>query len=193
MRSIYIFSVFLIVLFGCELFTTRTPEEPNGGSGSGWQFPNSPEHVILNLENAFSIRSSLDYMRSFPTEEDSSYSYVPDQQTVNNKPAAFEGWGLRNEQAFSEALFSKSNLPLDSLVIVDFPIEQRTLLGDSATLSIQYSMHIGHVRSDLAREFEGRSELQLWRSEDGGWIVRRWEDYRTSDLPCLSDLKAEFK
>lgn len=183
----------LLLLFsGCEIFTTRTPEDPEGSTG-GWKFPASPEIVTDNLEVAIGRRSSFDYLKSFISEDVDSVYYVfeADPETESNNPGLFDDWGINQEQRFIEALFS--NLPLDSLSELTLIIrEERPVSNDTWQLSADYELHVGHTRDEAPRYMEGALDFILIRLNDGGWYVSSWRDQRISGYRCWSDLKARF-
>jgi hypothetical protein len=185
-------SLLLLILSGCDLFTTRTPEDPEGTTG-GWTFPSSPEIVTSNLEVSIGRRSSVDYLRSFISEDVDSifYEFKADPETVSNYPGIFEDWGIKHEQSFIDALFS--NLPLDSLSELTLIIrEERPVSGDAWQLSADYELHVGHTRDEAPHYMEGALDFTLVRLTDGGWYISSWSDHRISGYYCWSDLKARF-
>lgn len=183
-----------LALTGCELFTTRTPEKSSGSSEQGWQFPFTPSIIIENLVSAVGRRSVADYMQAFETGEleSSQMEFIPDPETVSNYPGVFESWSNKRERSHVQSLFSPVNLPYDSLAVLELSIDRETVIGDSADISAQYVLHLGHLRDSAPREMEGRLEFRLRRSEQYGWYVCRWIDYRLAGRPCWSDLKAQF-
>ena len=183
-----------LALNGCELFTTRTPEEPTGSSEEGWQFPFTPSIIIENLVSAVERRSVADYMRAFETGEleSSQLEFIPDPETVSNYPGVFDSWDNKRERTHVQSLFSPANLPYDSLATINLSIDRETVIGDSADITAQYVLHLGHLRDSAPRNMEGRLEFRLRRSEQYGWYICRWIDYRLAGRPCWSDLKAQF-
>ncbi len=184
----------ILLLIGCELFTTRTPEEPSGSSDAGWQFPFTPSVITENIVSAVGRRSVADYMRAIETGEPESmqFEFAPDPETASNYPGVFDSWNNKRERVHVQSLFNPSNLPYDSLVELDLGIDRETVIGDSANITAQYTLHLGHLRDSAPRDMEGRLEFRLRRSEQYGWYVSRWIDYRLAGRPCWSDLKAEF-
>ncbi len=185
----------LILLSGCDLFSTRNPEEPAGGSTSEWQFPRTPRVVVENLEVSVGRRSSADYMRSFlPDEgEGSDFIFEPDPETAANNPDKFAAWDIERERSCVQSLFSTSNLPLDSLAELSIVLTREpVLLGDSADLSADYELAVGHLRDAAPRRMKGYLDFKMVRTADGGWYVYIWRDKRLAGQHCWSDLKAQF-
>jgi len=194
MRAFTIFLfISLAVLTGCELFETREPELPSGGTSGGWQFPRNPRTVLDNMTNAVGRWSSVDYLRTFTYDdiEITEYEFIPDPVTVINYPRHFDGWNLERERKHIVLLFNPM-LRTDSIAVVNFDIDRETVIGDSAGITARYNLHIGHKNNEAPRQMEGRVEFAMLRGTDGGWIVHRWIDSRIANEPCWSDLKAEF-
>jgi hypothetical protein len=183
-----------LLFVGCELFTTRSPEDPEGGGSGVWQFPTSPEVVLMNLESAMGRRSAVDYSRLFTLPENNLPAYVFEADPNSNaaNPGVFEHWSVLNEQKHSQSLFSPANLPLDSLAQLELTVERQTLLGDSATVSCSYVLHVGHLSDGIPREMAGQASFRLLRGSDGGWYIQYWSDLRRAGTGCWSDLKAAF-
>ncbi|MDP8228708.1 MAG: hypothetical protein P9M15_04580 [Candidatus Electryoneaceae bacterium] len=156
--------------------------------------PHSPRTVLENLKTAIGRRSSVDYLRNLASVELGlePFQFIADPQTSVNYKPIFDDWGIKQETAYAQALFSSSNLPLDSLAELTFTIEQETVLGDSATLNAHYDLHIGHLRDASPRMMEGHLEFRLLRGNDGGWYIQHWSDVRLGGQLCWSDLKAHF-
>ena len=196
MRTITIVGMVGILLWlcGCELFSTRSVEDPSGSSGVGWVLPLKPRTVLDNMQTAVGRRSSVDYLRSFASEDLGlePFQFIADPQTSVNYKPTFDDWGIKQETAYAQALFSSANLPLYSLSEVSFVVEQETVLGDSATLNAHYDLHIEHLRDTAPRIMEGHLEFRLLRGNDGGWYIQQWSDVRLGGQKCWSELKAHF-
>lgn len=180
-------------LIGCDLVTTRSPEEPQGGGAQEWRFPSTPEVLLDNLTSSFYRRSSTDYYRCLvpPEEIDTPpFQYQPDPQTESNHPGYFSHWDVAREEKFIRTLFSSSLIPLDSLLTFVLTVERKNEWSDSATVSAHYRSHLGHIRPQLPREVEGRMELRLVKRNTQGWAIQLWSDRRLGALACWSDLKA---
>ena len=188
-----IFLLTILIFQGCDLFSTRTPEEPEGGSDFVWRFPTNPDVVVENLEVAVGRRSSDDYMRSFITPEPGGlrFRFIADPDAQANNPVLFNEWDLNSERNHVQSLFAPSSLPLDSLIqLVITPTHSTPALGDSAELSAGYDFVIGHTLANAPRSMRGQLEFGMRRGNDGGWYIHRWRDMRIADHHCWSDLKA---
>ena len=194
MKLVVLTSAFCLLTLtsGCDWFTTREPEEPTGGSKVEWEFPSSPRIVVDNLEVSVGQQSVRNYMLTFSAEdgENVEFTFIPDPQTEANNPAKFESWSLEQERNHVTSLFEK--LPEDSLVLFIDRNWELVVLGDSADLSAEYELNIGQVGDIASRLMAGYLDFALKRSKDGGWYVTHWQDKRTIEPYCWSDLKAQF-
>ena len=184
----------VVTTVSCELFTTRTPENPEGTGNGGWQFPESPEAALENLNSAMGRRSSADYLRLFLHDNQSypEFRFYPDPVSNASNPGIFDEWNTSREQKHCQSLFAPVNLPLDSLLTLETVIDRQTTLADTANLTVSYRLYVGHKIADRSRDFEGRAEFRLLRIDDGGWYILSWTDFRTTGKSCWSDLKALF-
>jgi hypothetical protein len=183
-----------LLLSGCNMFSTRSPEAPEGGGSQGWNFPATPQITMDDLQSAVGRRSSADYVRVLAAPESSlpEYVFVPDQQTAAANPGAFDGWNLAREMKLAQALFAPVNLPLDSLAVLTISVERQTTLTDTTVFTCNYQMHLGHLLDRVPRDMQGRAEFRMLRANDGGWYIQQWTDTRVTGQACWSDLKAAF-
>lgn len=182
------------LVIGCDLFTLRKPEEPEGGGSNNWRYPSTPSVVLDNLTNAVTRRSPSDYMRCFTSNDNTQYPFLfqPDPQTEVDHPGFFDRWDWAREEKFAQTLFSSSSIPLDSIVSFRFFLDRQGEWGDTATVTGHYVSHIGHIRPEVPRQIEGWVEWKMVQQEGLGWAIYLWVDRRSGDKPCWSDLKALF-
>lgn len=181
----------MLLSAGCEFFSTRTPEDPTGGSDS-WQFPYTPETVATNLKVAIDSSNSDYYMESFLIAESDSADFIfdADPDAVADHPGVFEKWDIHQERRFIEVLFSK--LPQDSLIELTVDLtEERPISGNYVELSTDYLLSAG-LEADAPHRMKGRWDFGLKKAGNGGWYIERWQDHRNPDYSCWSDLKAYF-
>ncbi len=185
----------IVLLSGCNMFTTRTPEEPEGGSGAEWVFLRTPKIVLENLETAVGRRSSVDYMKSLPAADEgvSDFEFRYDPDVEYNNSGIFDKWDLERERSHVQRLFSTSNLLQDSLAELSINVTREPLgLSDVDSLSAEYDLHIGHQLDSAPRQMKGQLYFGLKRAADRGWYIYYWRDERIAGYYCWSDLKAKF-
>ncbi len=194
--------LFILLLFtGCDaIFGTREPESPNDDiSRSLWQQPTSPGIVLENLKNAFTERNEENYLRSLSESTSSNrlFVYIPDQGTAVKFPGIFEGWGLSEERAYINLLFSETSLPGGVLSSLEFTrFEEPSIPSDSALFEEVYELELEHTLENVPTKMRGIAKFRMARSSDGSWSIYRWEDLTfsseddTLDSSTWSELKA---
>ncbi len=170
---------------GCELFQTRSPEDPDGARGS-WDIPLAPEDVLTNLSLAMFERNSANYLRSFPSD---SFEFIADPSVVQQNPGLAE-WDIDDERAHINSLFGEGVLPRDSIAFVVFSAVEQTLLGDTANVTARYELTAQVAIAGAPGQMAGEAQFSLIIGNQGYWEIRRWSDRRTEELASWSDLKA---
>lgn len=174
-------------LAACDLFQARTPEPPEGNTGT-WLQPDTPERVIENIATAISELNTQNYMRSLGA----TFSFIPTLSAESREPV-FAGWSRAEEEAYFSRLqaaaqpFTNRKMqlfdPIFSIVGSD-----RYVLNASYQLSVQHS----RVDEDIPSEVQGRLVWEIVQAPDGLWRLERWTDQELGTHASWSDLKAAF-
>ena len=199
-----LYLLILLLFTGCDgIFGTREPEPPNDDvSRSLWQQPTSPEIVLENLKNAFLERNEENYLRSLTdsTSSERVFLYIPDREAAAENPGTFEGWGLNEERAYINLLFSETSLPGGVLSLLEFSrFEEPSIPSDSALFEEVYELELEHTLENVPTKMRGIAKFRMARNSDGSWSIYRWEDLTfssdddTLDLPTWSELKARVQ
>jgi hypothetical protein len=175
----------MVVLAGCDLFTTRDAEEPESTSDLCGPATSS-DYVTSVIECALQFHLPEEYLAVFDAE---GYQYTPDGAALGNYSDLLP-WEFNQEANHIRRLFSEQVVPLDSVVWVEFESEESVELGDSARYLEAYTLYIGHVLEGVPRQVSGRMELTVVRTIDGTWIVRRWRDEAVGNEATWSDIRA---
>lgn len=169
--------VFLIFTTSCNLFNTRTPEEPTVSRGI-FVPPTKPEYVIDNFKNSIRQKVAdnflaclIDYNQSdvVPT----IYQFVPSAEANAKYQDIFKNWDKNKERTAFIALISI--LP-DSVVprleiTGDFTIK----ISDSAVYSGSYFLEFQHNNQDQPKRFSGSLQFTMF-PQNGRWAIQRWID-----------------
>lgn len=170
---------------GCELFSTRSPEVPEG-SRSNWVTPLESTDVLTNLSTALFERNASNYMRSFAPD---SFLFVADPQVQLQQPE-MASWSYSDEQQYIDRLFGEGVLPQDSIAFVLFTAIASNLGVDTAQITAHYSLTAQVALSGAPGAMEGEAEFSLRIGDQGYWEIVRWTDRRTEELSSWSELKA---
>jgi hypothetical protein len=188
--SLLLFILISFVYFQCDIFKTRTPEEPSE-TGSGYQPPTSADIVIENLINAISEKSSLNYAQCFPgTTSEYSFSFVPAPDVQKQYYSVFISWDISSEKSYFENLIAQTS---------DYATSRLTLNGsftysstDSMIYNADYSLTFNHDVSNISQTASGNLQFAIRRDQNNYWWITRWIDNKVNDNFCWSELKARF-
>lgn len=181
----------MLLLSGCGIFETRTPEPPADGSGNaGFQQPDRPELVIENLQTAVSEMNSLNYMRSLA---EPPFSFTPSSAAFDSDPAVWQNWSREDEATyFNNLVTATQNQSGHSLSISDS--ERITLPEGGERITASYTLTVMHNRTDagIPTVASGSFLMDLVQDENGLWYIRSWTDNAGSSSFTWSDVKASF-
>lgn len=179
-------------LFCNNPFATRDPEPPSGEQTS-WVQPIAPEIVLTNLQSAIREKSVENYIRCFGLSDDvrRGFTFKPEISVANNYRGVFLNWSIDEERNYINNLFSF--IPSDSLSVLFLTDVTEIQFGDSVITSKEYDLIVAHSNSSAPGSVSGRMELSLKKGSDALWFISRWADFKTSELPVWSLLKAQFK
>lgn len=188
--SLVLFLALALSTTACGIFETRTPEEPGGGAGSGFQQPDRAEVVIRNLQSAIAGLNTLNYMRSL---NEQNFSFIPSASAFDNDPIIWQNWSRQSEEIyFNNMRASAQNQTGHALVLSN---EERTPLpngGERFTAS--YSLTIFHNRTGqgIPTVASGTFIMDLVQGDDGLWSVESWTDSAGGSQFTWSDFKVTF-
>ncbi|MBL7074051.1 hypothetical protein ISS37_02270 [candidate division KSB1 bacterium] len=174
-----------------DLFSTRSPEPPEGGQRSSWVPPTSPDIVLTNMKNAVQDLNSSDYQSCFSDTGGGlePFMFKADQASLNNFPI-LKDWGLEEEIDFFDRL-KPPFLPSDSTKELRLYPQSETLYSDSAVFIEDYVLTVNHTDSQIPQRVQGNAEFHLKRDEGGLWAITLWQDEDLADdIPPWSELKA---
>ncbi len=166
------------LLAGC-FFHTRTPEQPvlGGGCDFDFQFNNTWEAVLANMEGALECGEATEYLKVINDQ----FLYVPTPSLVGNYPSAFATpWTKQREEIFIQDAFSTA---LFSATLTDSILSGPDDDGTNIRLTARYHIQevdaagnpVGALYTDTARFEFVRSSLFV--------ELTLWEDLGTGPLP----------
>ena len=189
---VYFFALVLI-LSGCNIFQTRTPQPPQQGQ-SIFIPPTTYDIVMENLQNAISDRNVNNYIACFsdPTTGGRAFSFQPSPTASRQYQSIFQGWDISSERGYFNNLISQSSTSASpSLVLV--PNQEQPLGSDSAYYSADYTLIWPNKEPAAPQRVQGNLQFYLGQNSSGNWSIYRWIDAGTSDTAkTWSDLKALF-
>jgi len=174
-----------ILIAGCSLFSTRTPDEPLADAGTFSQ-PDTPEQVIDNIIDAIGEMNAPNYRRSL-TED---LVFHP-TASAEARESVFANWGRAQEDQYFTAAAAAADLNTGhGLVLND---QSFTIVSDTQyLLDASYVLTINHRRPDAPSEVQGRLQWLVEQRSNGLWDLKEWTDRELGGKTSWSDLKAEF-
>lgn len=181
-----IFISSILILSGCDLFSTRDPESPDNKTSS-YKPPVTPDVVLDNLISAIQEKNVDNYMRNFidTTATSFRYSYNPS----GGYETRFLNWGLDNErQYFQNLRLQTSGTP--SLTFSNRTEQNRT--ANTTEYVADYFLIFPHKVSTIATQVRGYLHFYLCTNSQLQWGIYRWDDVKTVSDSTWSYLKYSF-
>lgn len=185
-KRCWVILLFALLQASCDVFTPRTPEDPETGAGTFSQ-PDTPEQVVENLQAAIRELNTPNYRRSLAAD----LMYSPTAVSEARDPGIWVGWGQAEEERYFSSLVAAGQTNADfDLRLNDVSIsviDEQTFVFDAT-----YVLIVNHGRINVAEEVQGRLIWEIVQGEDGLWSLQNWTDREITGAPSWSDLKAEF-
>ncbi len=191
MKSLLIIFIGML-LVGCDIFKTRTPEEPIQ-SKNIWIPATTVDILLENLKNSLSDKSTENYLRCLidPGLTGRNFNFIPATESYTSYPEIFNNWSLQNERAYFENLKSKIQ-HADGVILSIFNEDRGSIQGDSILFSGDYLLIVNHSIDNFPKEFQGHLQFTLFRNLKGEWAIMSWKDSKKSNYSTWSDLKGRF-
>lgn len=179
------------LLLGCDVFKTRTPQEPDQNS-IVYQPATSASILFENFSTAFKEMNDGEYYKCFFASDSSNvYQFLPEPTSEARYPAVFLNWTATNERTFILGL----NSYLDPLTKPDLQWESvnyELQTADSTVLLTQYIINI--TSKNQVSTFRGASRFTFYLAKEGVWKISRWQDMKfneTDTSQTWSSLKGQ--
>jgi hypothetical protein len=175
-------------LLSCDLFKTRTPEEPDKSSDN-YVPPTDPGLVLQNMVHAFSDRNAANYVLSF---SDISFNFEATASARSKYVGDFISWDKAKERNYFDVVMSAVNQ--NNTVVLEFGQFTPRPYADSSEIDVSYHLSVPHTMAGIPKNFDGQAQFMLIRSpQTGRWSIRQWIDLGlNSSDSTWSDLKGAF-
>jgi len=169
-------------LMSCDLFKTRTPEEPSQQS-SNYIPPTEPSFVLQNMMSEFQGGDVVHYTNSFS----SAFSFTPSTSAQGKYGVDWTAWSITQEQNYFKNLFVHFN---NSSITLTFESISPTQINSTTYQMVTaYSLTLP-AQTGVIRKFNGQVQFTLVQDQLGSWSINRWVDVGTDST--WSDLKGAF-
>ena len=191
MKYRLIFFVVLLLLEGCDIFSTRDAEKPVT-SRSSFQFPSSPQIVIQNLTNSLLEKNTQDYTACIADSnyfaQKETFKFIPSAGLTY--PFLADGWSIKSEEQYIKNIFAK--LSDNDQVVLTLSNDKLYPYGDSTVYTADYDIQLPQKTTLTATHFQGSLSFAMRVDSRSEWVITRWTDIKSSSSYCWSDLKGLY-
>ncbi|MBX3007936.1 MAG: hypothetical protein KF816_07905 [Melioribacteraceae bacterium] len=186
----YIIVAILFLVFGCDLFTTRPPEEPKT-TGNSLIPATTPDILFDNFKKSFEDKFPENYSSVFVNSSflDKKYRFIPVTSTSTQFPV-LNNWGIEEENQFFKSLKGRAN-PGASVSLL-FSNQSNNQLGDSALYQFDYLVSVSAQDNTINGEYKGSAQFKIFLDTRGQWVIVNWEDIQTGNNRNWSELKGRL-
>lgn len=171
--------VLCLNMTSCDLFKTRSPDEPSQKS-SNYVPPTDVSIVLQNLVNAFQDGNAVNYTKSF---SDASFSFAPSTNARNKYGIDWMSWNKTQEQQCFEKIIN--HFSNNSRVVLAFDPFTPTYNNNTSQVETAYHLTLPMEAGGI-KKFNGQVQYTL-SQVSGFWYINQWVDVGVDS--AWSDLK----
>lgn len=184
----YLKILFLFVIFsGCDLFSTRPPEDPYRQRTNFIQ-PTTPDIVITNFKNSIEEYSVDNYIKCLidTSFSDKIFEFIPSAETDRT---IFIGWNRESERQY---LINLGKPPFGNAGLILSNEEIINVTSDLVVYNYDYSLYFPHNHPNITKSFSGNLQFYIAVDRNRNWGIYKWLDFKTVSTNTWSYLKAFF-
>jgi hypothetical protein len=187
MKYFYIIVLFVSLFYGCDMFSTRNPEEPET-TRSNYTTPSTPEYLLENLKNAMSDKVTENYLSCFVDSAFFSRKFVfePSAGSVSKYPYLAQ-WSLQAEKLYFNNL--KASVASNASIKLALSNENKIQYSDSLLYSADYTITIAASDAKVPQIVEGTLRFSICRDSRSLWAIPHWLDIKKGNSVSWSELK----
>lgn len=188
---ILIFILLWSVATSCNLFETRSPEEPDQSPVAFFPATN-PTQLIQNFTNSIKYKRPQNYSDCLINDQRFNFSASAD--AFAQYQSIFNRWTYQDENRFFQSLVS--NVSSQNLISISFDkISFNYASPDSIIFNANYEISFVLKQSSMSDNYAGSMQMTFVPTSDGVYKILRWSDYPSKNdslIPTWSTLKARF-
>jgi len=177
----------VILVSGCDLFTTRSPEQPDTPANS--IVPAfSPKILFENLKSSIEQKVLDNYMACFVDSSflNRKFKFIAASGSVSQYPT-LNNWTLESERQYFR--WQKAISQSGSSVTLTLSNSFNTQFGDSAEYQFDYDLSLSANDQAISGNYVGIVRFKIFLDSRKQWVIVQWEDSRKSSGQTWSDLK----
>jgi hypothetical protein len=187
-EAIVIGIILCLNLCSCDLFKTRTPDEPDQ-NGTNDVPATDPSLVFQNMIYAFQEGNAFNYSK---TISDNSFTFIASGKALQ-RYGELNDWNKTKEYNYFNNVVSI--IPKYSKITLDLKENASSNYSDSCEIEETYLLTVPNLAGiGQAKVYKGKAQFTLRRDPSNSyWYISRWSDYElNSSDSTWSDLKGSF-
>lgn len=188
--KIKVIILLIIFLSGCDLLSTRNPEDPTS-TRSDFVAATTPDILFKNLGDSFSEKIVENYLACFADNSfiDIEYNFIPSAGSVSQFTVLAD-WTLDLERQYFNNVKSVSTQ--DAPIVLELTNQVANLTGESALYQFEYNLTIPASEPTFPTNYQGSVQFQINLDSRQVWVITEWQDISKENLPSWSELKGRF-
>ncbi|MCX6147899.1 MAG: hypothetical protein NTW25_11735 [Candidatus Kapabacteria bacterium] len=185
-----------LVFCSCDLFSTRTPANPDTSQNS-LQPATSQEILIQNFKTSIEIKNTDGYLICFAdtNRKTKNFQFVASSNGLSLFAGLFDKWTNLDERRYINNLFS--NISQEIKPLVDLKTIEKSDFPDSSIYLINYKLSINLIGKSIPSYYNGQMQFTIVNNNSGQWFIQRWLDLGSQSNDTLqsnswSILKGKF-
>jgi hypothetical protein len=193
-RALPLFFSFLVVIAGCDIFSTRSAEMPTQPRSDFT--PAATEDILIqNLINSLKDKDVNTYLICLSdTLTGKEFQFLPSSEAAAQYPSLTDNWNRKSEEDYFKNLSIKTKD--NSQITLSLTESSRNNFGDSTFYTATYTLSVPFVNSSsdiITKIYEGTLTFKMVRDDRTAvWSIYYWQDNKNSTSnsnPSWSDLK----
>ncbi len=187
----YLILIIMMLLSGCDLLTTRTPEKPVSPR-TNFIPATTPPILFSNLKFSLEEKVLENYLSCFVDTAflKKKFVFTPSSGSVSQYSSLIN-WNLEAERQFFNNLVAiiKKGYP----ITLKLTNELSTPLGsDSAVYHYDYDLTIPTEDKTIPNEYIGSAQFKIYNDSRNQWVIAEWQDIKKENNPSWSELKGRL-
>lgn len=186
MKKTLIFSL-LILVGGCDLFTTRAPQQPDTPANASIP-ATSPDILFQNFKSSIEQKVLDNYIVCFVDSAflKKKFRFTAASGSGSQFPT-LNTWTLESERQYFK--WQKAIAQAGNSVTLTLSNPFNTQFGDSAVYQFDYDLSLKANDQTISGDYVGTSQFKIFLDSRNQWVIVQWEDLRKSSGQTWSDLK----
>lgn len=186
----------LILASACDVFPTRTPEDPINPN-SNIIPPTTPSIALDNFINAVNNAEYSNYslcLASKISGQSKELEFLPSGSSRANYPGLFNNWHSNEETRNFKSIINSLKAETKPVLVIN-NIQYNNYSADSVNLTGDYSLSLEIKNNIDVSHYSGQILLNLYRESNGLWYINQWVDIDSktnNNGNTWSTLKASF-